>query len=115
LLDVLVIADNCTDKTAEIAKNSGASVFERNDLTLRGKGYALQWFFSSQLKEPERFDSFVFLDADCFLSSNFLDVLDEKFQSRSPGLLHSKQCLGKPSLGVKIPGYDFETLRPAAW
>ncbi len=40
LIDIFVVADNCTDKTAEIARHAGAIVYERNDLTKIGKGYA---------------------------------------------------------------------------
>ncbi len=41
LIDVYVIADNCTDKTAQMAKKAGAIVFVRNDMDNVGKGYAL--------------------------------------------------------------------------
>ena len=42
---VLVIADNCTDRTAQAAQAAGALVFERSNLVERGKGQALDWFF----------------------------------------------------------------------
>ena len=42
--DIYVIADNCTDKTAEVARNAGAIVYERFDLEKKTKGYALDWF-----------------------------------------------------------------------
>ncbi len=43
--DVYVIADNCSDDTAVIARAHGAQVLERNDLSRRGKGYALDYAF----------------------------------------------------------------------
>ena len=43
--DVFVIADNCTDKTAQIARENGAIVYERFDTEKRGKGFALEWMF----------------------------------------------------------------------
>ena len=46
LLDIYVIADNCTDKTAEIARDAGAIVYERNDPEHKTKGYAMQWFLA---------------------------------------------------------------------
>jgi cellulose synthase/poly-beta-1,6-N-acetylglucosamine synthase-like glycosyltransferase len=50
-LDIVVIADNCTDDTAEVARSVGARVIERMDETGRGKGYALQYGFDRLLKE----------------------------------------------------------------
>ncbi|MEI7537058.1 MAG: glycosyltransferase family 2 protein, partial [Comamonadaceae bacterium] len=38
---LLLIADNCDDDTAELARSAGATVIERNNSQLRGKGYAL--------------------------------------------------------------------------
>ncbi|NMW21768.1 MAG: glycosyltransferase, partial [Chlorobiaceae bacterium] len=43
-LKIFIIADNCTDSTAEKARNAGALVFERFDNINRGKGQALDWF-----------------------------------------------------------------------
>ena len=47
--DIYVIADNCTDRTAEIAKNCGAIVMERHDEEHKTKGYALQWFLKQKI------------------------------------------------------------------
>lgn len=62
-IQVLVVADNCTDQTASIAKDAGARVVERTSAELRGKGYALQ-FGLNQLRElpPE---VVIVLDSDC--------------------------------------------------
>ena len=43
--DVFVVADNCTDNTAEISRQHGAQAFERFNTELRGKGHALDWMF----------------------------------------------------------------------
>ena len=44
LYDVFVIADNCNDNTANMARSHGAIVYERTNLEQKGKGYALEWF-----------------------------------------------------------------------
>ena len=49
--DIYVIADNCTDNTAQIAKNAGAIVYERFDKEKKTKGFALQWFLAQKLKK----------------------------------------------------------------
>ncbi len=43
LLDVYVLADNCTDNTAALAKKAGAIVYERENTQQVGKGYALDY------------------------------------------------------------------------
>ena len=48
--DIFVIADNCTDKTAQRAAEAGAIVYERADKEKRGKGFALEWFFEKLYK-----------------------------------------------------------------
>jgi cellulose synthase/poly-beta-1,6-N-acetylglucosamine synthase-like glycosyltransferase len=73
---IIVIADNCTDRTAEIGRTHGAEVLERTDATQRGKGYALDWALNRLLPDPRRFDAFLILDADSVLSSNFLSVMN---------------------------------------
>lgn len=76
LFTVVVIADNCDDETAALARQNGAEAMERTDTEKRGKGYALEWALQTLLHDPRRFDAFVFLDADSFLSPNFLREMD---------------------------------------
>jgi 1,2-diacylglycerol 3-beta-glucosyltransferase len=74
--DVIVVADNCTDKTAEIARSFGVMVHERQNLSLCGKGHALQWYFDRLLAEQDAYDGFVVVDADSEVSRNFLTVMN---------------------------------------
>lgn len=74
LFDVAVIADNCTDGTAEQARTAGAECLERHDKTLRGKGYALRHAFTELM--PRGYNAFIVIDADSIVSTNFLSVLD---------------------------------------
>ncbi len=69
---VFVAADNCTDKTAEIARHAGAIVYERNDLTKIGKGYALNFIFKHIEKDyPNAFDAFFIFDADNLVDEHY--------------------------------------------
>ncbi len=72
---VIVVADNCTDKTASVAQAMGAKVYERIDSNLRGKGYALRWIFDKLIKEST-YEAVVVVDADSTLNPNFLTVMN---------------------------------------
>ncbi len=75
---IFVIADNCTDKTAEIARNAGAEVFERFNETERGKGFALEWMFDKIYKMERKYDSVVIFDADNIVDKDFLYHINEQ-------------------------------------
>ena len=62
---LLVVADNCTDDTAVIAKAAGAEVAERHDLANIGKGYALEWGLRQLKADPPGIVAVI--DADCRL------------------------------------------------
>ena len=70
---VIVVADNCDDATAEVAARSGARVLVRNDLALRGKGYALDFAVQSLRGDPP--DVVIILDADCSVSAGAIRML----------------------------------------
>lgn len=78
LYDIFVIADNCTDKTAEVARNAGAIVYERTDEKHKTKGHALQWFFNKKIEEDAPYDAFCIFDADNIVDKNFLKVMNKK-------------------------------------
>jgi cellulose synthase/poly-beta-1,6-N-acetylglucosamine synthase-like glycosyltransferase len=72
LYHVFVIADNCTDRTAELAAAGGASVFERHDPDHRGKGQALDWFFTNCRSVYGRYDGVLIMDADTLSDQLFM-------------------------------------------
>ena len=72
---ILVVADNCSDDTAEIARSAGVEVVVRNDLERRGKGYALGFGVEHLAKNPP--DVVVILDADCRLDDDALARLSQ--------------------------------------
>jgi hypothetical protein len=60
---VIVVADNCSDDTAAMARPAGADTIERHDKTRCGKGYALQFGVDHLRHDPP--ETVVFIDADC--------------------------------------------------
>lgn len=78
----LVVADNCSDLTAEHARSLGAEVWERVDTQRRGKGHALAWAIARLLAEQEdELDAVVVLDADCVVSHNLLRAIDSSLRA----------------------------------
>lgn len=77
--DIIVVADNCTDRTGEIARKEGARVMVRNNPDQRGKGYALRWCFDQLIatKAKHDFDAVVVIDADTYVSENMLEVMNK--------------------------------------
>ncbi|MBC7857159.1 MAG: glycosyltransferase, partial [Pirellulaceae bacterium] len=72
---VVVVADNCTDATAGIARQHGAEAVERMSEQQRGKGYALQFGLTYLAQDPPA--AVVFLDADCQVSENTVRLLGQ--------------------------------------
>jgi glycosyltransferase involved in cell wall biosynthesis len=85
LFDVVVVADNCNDDTAERARGAGAVVLERQDKERRGKGYALLLAFSNL---PPQVDAVVVVDADTLVSPNILRA----FAARRDAGAHAVQA-----------------------
>ncbi|HOP08135.1 MAG TPA: glycosyltransferase family 2 protein [candidate division Zixibacteria bacterium] len=75
---VVVVADNCTDNTAEIAAGHGVEVYERHDLDRRGKGYAIEWIIEQVGLENS--DFVLIVDADTIVDQNILEVLAVTFE-----------------------------------
>lgn len=73
-LEMIVIADNCTDRTEEIVTQSGMSCLVRTDPERRGKPYALQWAF--QQIDLQKYDAFVIIDADTTIDPKFLKSMN---------------------------------------
>jgi 1,2-diacylglycerol 3-beta-glucosyltransferase len=123
---VHVVADNCSDKTAELARQGGAVAHERTNTELRGKGYALQWLLERIWHAAIPYDAVVILDADSVISPRFLRVMDGRlargeqaiqayYAVRDPGrswsvalryaalaMLHYLRPLGRMVLGGSV-------------
>ena len=76
LYDIFVIADNCSDQTATIARKAGAKVFERFDPSNRGKGFAMEWGFAKLFELPRQYDAVAVFDADNLVDTQFLKVMN---------------------------------------
>ena len=76
---VFVAADNCTDKTADVARAHGATVFERFDKEKVGKGYALGYLIENIRKSEgeSAFDAYLVFDADNVVYPNFLTEINK--------------------------------------
>lgn len=70
---ILVVADNCTDDTADLARSAGAEAVTRQSLTHKGKGFALACGRDYLAKAPP--DAVIIIDADCRLSPGSADIL----------------------------------------
>lgn len=75
---VHVVADNCHDRTADLARAAGACVHERFDPDRQGKGYALQWLLERLETSEPPCDAIVVVDSDSEVSPNFLRVMDAR-------------------------------------
>ena len=106
---VLVVADNCSDSTARVARESGSLVVERFDEKHRGKGFALDFGLRS-LNDVGSLDVIIIIDADCRLGDRFMTIL-------------SSRCVqaGRPVQATYLMGladgyrYNFGSIKLLAW
>ena len=78
LLDIYVIADNCTDNTAKLSREAGAIVYEIFDENKKTKGYAMQWFLNKKVEENADYDAFCVFDADNIVMPDFIENMNKK-------------------------------------
>ncbi|MDY7020259.1 MAG: glycosyltransferase family 2 protein, partial [Cyanobacteriota bacterium] len=80
---IVVIADNCSDQTAEIARQTGVTVLERQNAEQRGKGYALDFGLKYIAADPP--DVVVMVDADCRVEPGTIEkIAQEAATTRRP-------------------------------
>ncbi len=114
-VELVVIADNCTDDTAGAARAAGARVLERHDEHDRGKGFALEYGFRSVLADPE-VDAVMVVDADTEVEASFLRAAEAAFAEGAQAV-QSRYQIGNPDASdrvrlVAIAFKAFNVLRP---
>lgn len=78
LIDICVVADNCTDRTAAVARQAGAYVTERQNASLVGKGYALDYLLKN-LPAPQKPDAYLVFDADNILDPHYIEEMNKVY------------------------------------
>lgn len=83
LIDIFVVADNCTDSTADIARKKGTIVFERSNEEEIGKGYALDFLIKkiNNKYKDNKYDAFIIFDADDILDENCIFEMNKMFSN----------------------------------
>ncbi len=85
-LTVFVIADNCTDKTADMAREAGAVVYERFDTSSVGKGYAMEYLYERVCEDygDTYFDAYAIFDADNIVDPRYFEEINKVFSDKYP-------------------------------
>ena len=80
---VFVVADNCTDNTAEIARREGARVYERFNDVEKGKGYALDYLIKTIKADfgEDEYDAFIVFDADNVAEKNYITEMNKVYSA----------------------------------
>lgn len=76
---VVVVADNCSDATAEVAARAGAQVLVRTNTELRGKGHALAFAFQESRQHGQA-QAVVVVDADSSVSPNLIEAIASRLE-----------------------------------
>lgn len=78
-VDIFVVADNCTDTTAEVARLKHAIVFERKNKKRVGKGFALNFLINKIKKDYDisKYEGFFVIDADNIIDPNYIKEMNK--------------------------------------
>jgi len=115
---LLVVADNCTDDTAQLARSAGAEVVERDNDLLRGKGYALDFGVRHLAQRPP--EVVIIVDADCQVGEGAIDLLARRCleTSRPVQALYLMRAPAGAGLKVQIAEFAWRVknlVRPRGW
>ncbi len=93
---VFVIADNCSDATAAIAREHGATALERHNLEQRGKGQALDWCLREHADTLRDFDAIALVDADMQLCPAFLQEMSASLSAPGVEVVQGLNTVSNP-------------------
>jgi len=102
---IVVVADNCTDNTAEVARKAGVEAIERFDQEKRGKGYALD--FGLQFLKQSPPEMVMVFDADCQIDTGTIDALANAVTSRQSAIQALYLIQSKPGGDIKSKIAEF--------
>ena len=102
---LLVVADNCSDDTATIAKNLGAKILERANLNQRGKGYALDYGIQHLKNKPPQI--VIIIDSDCMVAAGAINTLAQAcYETQLPTqALYLMLSQPNPSLKARVAAF----------
>lgn len=102
---IVVVADNCSDQTASVARKTGVEVIERSDALRRGKGYALDYAIQYLASKPPQV--VVIVDADCQTDPKLLGRLSQvcDYYQRPVQALYLMHANKDAGLKVKIAAF----------
>jgi cellulose synthase/poly-beta-1,6-N-acetylglucosamine synthase-like glycosyltransferase len=97
LFQIFIVADHCSDDTADLARKAGAIAYERNEGPRTGKGGALAWLIE-RIFEEHTCDAVVVFDADTKVDTDFLRVMDQRLTQGSQ-VIQGKHVIINPDRG----------------
>ena len=115
---ILVVADNCTDETAAIARSHGVEVVERTNLVDRGKGFALDFGLRHLQAAPP--EVLVIVDADCQVAPGALHRLAARAWQKCCPVQGLYLMYSPPQASLKLRLAEFawrvkNQVRPLGW
>ena len=115
---LLVVADNCMDDTARLAREGGAEVVERFDTLRRGKGYALDFGVRHLAEQPP--EVVIVVDADCQVGEGAIDCLARRYHQvkRPVQALYLMRAPAGSGLKVQVAEFAWRVknlVRPRGW
>lgn len=98
MFDIFVVADFCTDQTAQISRDTGAICFERINGKRGGKGSALGFLFEHIFSTRNDYDAVVVFDADTLVDKEFLQVMNVRLNQNAQ-VIQGKHVINNPHMG----------------